>query len=217
MENIFLILEGIDGSGKTTIRKYIYRRLQEAALECLTIGQHSWTIPKYAEVINNIRNKNIIHTPEEIAEAFKLDKKVHYERTVRKHILERHVIADRFTYSDVVYNYVLWGIDVLNNYKAHIDSYNPQPNYIVFIDTPPDIAFNRIVKRKTNPKFWENTETLSSISQTYKKTFFDDPLPGLPPVIRIDNSGNEGWQKVVDDLVIGPIYNINNSQVHLER
>lgn len=211
-QNVFLVLEGCDGSGKSTIRQYIFAKLWASNQECLTVGQHGWHIPKYTEVIVNVRNRRCTYPQEKILEAYVQDKKVHYERTIRPHLQKRHVIADRYIYTDIVYHSVLHSIDVQTTYTAHLQAGTVIPDYVVFVDAPLDVTMDRIRRRARSRRWWEQEEYLSMIYRRYHEIFFEKPLPNLPPVIRVDNSRDgHSWMEQVDTLVLQGIFNVKPS------
>ncbi len=201
MRKVFLALEGGDGSGKSTIRKYIFRVLWENNQECMTVGQHSWCEPKYAEVIANIRNGRKMYSPEVISYAYLKDKQVHYNRTIAPQLMKRHVIADRYIYSDITYHEVLWGIEMHKTYERHIIHGTVQPDFIIFINTDPEVAVRRIKKRESSYRWWEKEDILRRIHEKYIEFFFKNPLPNLPPVYTINNTGKDEWKSQIDNII----------------
>lgn len=122
MRHIYLVLEGSDGAGKTSIRKHLFRRLVEAGNEVLTVIQTSWLIPEHTEVITNARYHHRQYPQEVITAAYVGDKEAMTRYLVEPNLPYRDVIGDRFVASDMVYHQLLWGIPPERTYEAYAAS-----------------------------------------------------------------------------------------------
>lgn len=189
----FICLEGTDGSGKSSLRRYLTTKLWDKGYDAVSTGPHSWLLPRYTEILIDIRNEIATYSNDIITEAYAEDKKEHYERTIAPSIaINRWVIADRYIFSDIVYHSVLWGIDPMVTVKKQRELGVGLPDFVLFLNTPPDIAYARVCKRQEDGfKFWETEETLIKLYEKYKEVFFSNLIPDMPPIYQIDNSGNQ--------------------------
>ncbi|QNR22520.1 deoxynucleoside kinase (plasmid) [Exiguobacterium sp. Helios] len=188
----FISLEGTDGSGKSSLRRYITSSFWDADVKALSTGPHSFLLPKHSEIIVDVREGRL-HSKEQITESYVLDKKEHQDRTIVPSIEKNQwIIADRSLVSDIVYHEVVFGIDPFVTYDMQRKLGVKMSDIIVFLDTPPDIAFQRINERQTDGfKFWETKETLKRLYDSYNQVLFSGRFPDVPEVKVIDNSGSE--------------------------
>src|SRR5690242_7753350 len=106
----YVVLEGGDGAGKTTIRREIAKHLVLRGIPVLEIGQHSWLNLLAARVILDAREQRAHFTPEAVREAYERDKWEHEVANVRPHLSRALVLADRSIISDAVYQEALYGM-----------------------------------------------------------------------------------------------------------
>lgn len=202
----FISLEGTDGSGKSSLRRYITTSLWNANRKALSTGPHSFLLPKHSEVIIDVREGRN-HPRDVITEAYALDKKEHQLRTIAPSISNnRWVVADRSLISDIVYHSVVWDIDPLHTYNKQKELGVKMSDIIMFLDTPPDIAFQRIHERQDDGfKFWETEDTILKLYNTYKNVLFSGMIPDLPYIKVIDNSGSSDDTKEQVDAFLKEI------------
>ena len=146
----FIVLEGIDGSGKTTQMKYIDEFLSTQNIKYICTREPGGI--KISEDIREIiLDKNNI-TMDNKTEALL------YAASRRQHLVEKilpalcedyHVICDRFVYSSLVYQGYARGIGIeevfdINNFAIQ----NKTPDLTIFIDVDTEIAFKRMQRRK---------------------------------------------------------------------
>lgn len=187
----FIVLEGTDGSGKTSLRKYVFRRLRDAGADVLAIVPQSWHVKAATETI--VRTKFFSkHAPsEKITWAFAEDKVDLSQRIIEPHLTCRHVVCDRFIASDMVYHEVMYGIPQAVTLAAYKDRPIKYPDFTVFVDTPPDLAFARVQKRGTGGKHaWDTLDIQRQLHANFR-ALFADPPSSFGTIVRIDNGGTE--------------------------
>lgn len=157
----FIVLEGIDGSGKTTQMKYIdeFLSTQDIKYKCTRE-------PGGIKISEDIRE--IILDKNNIAMDNKTEALL-YAASRRQHLIEKvmpsleddyHVICDRYVYSSLVYQGYARGIGIdevfnINNFAIE----NKIPDLTIFIDVDVDIALKRIQSRKNMDRLdLENAE-----------------------------------------------------------
>jgi len=201
----FVVLEGTDGSGKTGLRKYIFQRLGEAGVDVLAIVPQSWHVRAATSIIVRTKFFSESLPPDRITWAFIADKNDLSQRVIVPHLACRHVVCDRFLASDVVYHEVMYGIPQHVSLSAYKQSMIKFPDITVFVDTPPEVAFERVRKRCTGGKHaWDRLDIQRELQSKFR-ALFDSAITEFGRSVRIDNGGTrEEAYAQLEDLVIGP-------------
>lgn len=186
----FIALEGTDGSGKSTLRKILHDELNAAGHGCFMIGQHSWLDVAAGRVVLAARTQRNGIGRTELTRAYARDKLLHLRRNVLPALETVAVIADRFIYSDAVYHQVLYGIPAEETLAHHRVLGTVQPDIVVFVDTDPDVAYERAVSRGMSLRAHENRDTLRLLHRGYQAVLTEEALGADGPrIIRLDNNG----------------------------
>jgi len=157
----FLIaVEGIDGSGKTTIAGYIKEVLEDFGFKAEVLKEPSDSA--YGKMIKQSQER---FPPEKELELFILDR----VEDVEKNILPRinrciSVVMDRYYYSTVAYQGAL-GIDPNDILKKN-EEIAPKPDLTLIIDVSPETALKRIAERGKFTGF-EELEYLKKVREIY--------------------------------------------------
>ncbi|WP_030378778.1 MULTISPECIES: dTMP kinase [unclassified Streptomyces] len=188
----WVVLEGGDGAGKTSIRKHLYGAAQRADQEVLTVIQTSWLVPEHTEVITNARFHNRPLPRPRITAAYVGDKEAMTDRLIDPHLAERHVLGDRFVMSDMVYHQVLWDIPMDDTYQAYARSRVRFPDLTLFVDTAPETAVRRLMARGSDRRNrWDNLETQRRVHELFTHILYhSDRYPALGRIVVVDNSGD---------------------------
>ena len=184
MKGLFIVMEGPDGSGKTTQINLLEQYLKEAGYECLITREPGGTVigEEVRELILNPEYKEMSPVTEMLLYAASRAQLVH---EVIGPALEagRIVISDRFVYSSIVYQGIArnLGISTVAAVNAPgIGIY--RPDGIFFID----LSEEEGIRRKKNQKKLDRMEQESIdfhhlVSEGYRKV-----LAERPEVIKID-------------------------------
>ena len=190
---IFIVIEGIDGSGKTTLCETIFNtRLGK------TDKIRMFSEPTNYETGIKLRkflSGSLELPPEEELQLFIDDRKESVKRNIRPCLDSGiDVILDRYYYSTAAYqaNTSRTPEEILNqNLKEEF----PVPDYLFFIEIDPRIALKRISSRSENLDRFETIEKLETIYKNYQKV--------LPPnTIRLEG------EKSTKDLVLDVFSNL---------
>lgn len=188
MKGLFIVMEGPDGSGKTTQINLLEQYLKEAGYECLITREPGGTVigEEVRELILNPEYKEMSPVTEMLLYAASRAQLVH---EVIGPALEagRIVISDRFVDSSIVYQGIArnLGISTVAAVNAPgIGIY--RPDGIFFID----LSEAEGIRRKKNQKKLDRMEQESIdfhhlISEGYRKV-----LAERPEVIKIDGGKN---------------------------
>jgi dTMP kinase len=174
----FIVLEGIDGAGKSTQAKLLAERLTDRGIPVLLTAE-----PSDGPVGRIIKSMTTRPEPQEEARLFTQDRRDHVERVILPALAEgRTVICDRYIYSSVAYQGAR-GLDQETILSAQND-FAPQPDIIFLLEIPPDVAFVRIAsERGGRLSTFEVRENLEAVDAVYRN--LSDPL-----IRRIDGTGS---------------------------
>ncbi|HZX19731.1 MAG TPA: dTMP kinase [archaeon] len=154
MKPLFIVFEGIDGSGKGTI-------IKETKSFLLQNGVSQKDIFVTAEPTNGFYGKKVrellktspkpeLNAPQ-FLDLYVADRKEHIEKELLPALKENKIIlCDRYKYSTFVYQ-ALQGIPVEKIKKLHEGM--PVPDLIFILDVPAKTALERISKRKQLDSF----------------------------------------------------------------
>jgi len=181
MKGLFVVFEGIDGTGKTTQVRRLAESLRAQGREAVelrepTDGPHGSEIRRMA-----IEGRP---DPDRERELFVMDRR----EDVAKNILpslERGavVVLDRYYFSTMAYQGAR-GIDPCE-IRAENEAFAPKPDLLVLLDLSVDEALERVRKSRGGaPDEFEQAESLAKVKAIFDG--LDDPF-----ILRIDASGTE--------------------------
>ena len=152
----FLVLEGLDGSGKTEIARQLAALLTEtlgADHVLLTYEPHN---PSAAgEYIRDVLAKKIAVSPRTLALAFALNRADHNERVIDPFLDgdQRVILCDRYYLSSLVYQST-GGLSVEDVMELNRSA--RQPDLTLFLDTTPETSEQRIGQRQDHRELFED-------------------------------------------------------------
>lgn len=157
---MLIAVEGIDGSGKTTIAKHLVTFLRRNGYDAVLF--HEPSDSKYGRIL---RKSGKRLSPEEELELFLLDRK----EDVRQNIIPalkagKIVIMDRYYLSNVAYQSAR-GIET-KRIKELNEKIAPKPDLVILLDVDPEIGIKRIKKRGELSPF-EDIEYLKKVREKY--------------------------------------------------
>jgi dTMP kinase len=158
----FIIIEGLDGSGKTTQAKLLSANLQPTYKAFCTAE------PSHGKIGTYIRNRVLYgeSRASTVVEAllFAADRIEHIQNEVQPALDEgKIVVCDRYTYSSLAYQgsagLSLEWIEAINQNAL-------KPDFALFIDVDPEIVLSRLKRKKS---VMENLETQRKVREVYLK------------------------------------------------
>ena len=158
---MLIAVEGIDGSGKTTIVRHLVEELRKRGYDVVAFKEP--TDSEYGKMIRQILKDRKV-SPEEELKLFIKDR----EFNVRNNILPalkdgKVVIMDRYYYSTMAYQGAL-GLDV-ERIKM-LNKQFPKPDLVIILDVSPETALKRI-KAKRKPDRFEDVEYLRRVREIF--------------------------------------------------
>jgi dTMP kinase len=194
--SIFVAVEGIDGTGKTTQVEMLARALRAVGLD--PILSREPTNGLWGQRIRDSAANGRLSLEEEL-HAFINDRREHVQGTIQPALDEgKIVILDRYFYSTIAYQGSR-GADVLA-LQADMEAMFPIPDRVFLLDLDPTLAIHRIShSRKEAPNEFERVESLIRARDVFNS------LGG--PITRIDGSLSipAVHQSVMRAFVEGPL------------
>lgn len=171
---MFIVIEGIDGSGKTTLSECITSSLNQKGNKAVRYSEP--TNYETGIFIRKFLAEEIHLSKREQIEAFIRDR----EFSVTKNILPSLssgsiVILDRYYFSTAAYQaskeYTPEFILRLNTDKNF-----PKPDLVFYLDLIPELALERLTGRGKKKEIFETLQSLENIYHNFKKILPSDVL-----------------------------------------
>jgi dTMP kinase len=184
-KGIFIVIEGLDGSGKTTQAALLAQKLAQSYHVLLTAE------PSKGKVGTFIREGCLYEQTRLPTEAeallFAADRIEHMQTELKPALDEgKVVICDRYVYSSLAYQ----GSGGLSlDWIKTINARALQPDFSVFIDVPPEKVIKRLQRKKS---VMETLETQQKVRDVYMKYVDKGEL------IRVD--GDKDKELVAEEL-----------------
>lgn len=202
-KNLFIALEGIDGSGKSTQIKLLTQQLQAAGHKVHATFEP--TDSPIGKMIRSIFSGKMDADHKVIAALFAADRLNHLlnkTNGVLKMLEDGYtVITDRYYFSSYAYHSVYMQMDWVietNRLSAEL----LRPDCTIYIDISPEESMKRIAKGRTSTELYETLDNLTNVSNTYLQAF--EKLKNVEKISFVNGERNE--QEIAAD-----IYNIVES------
>jgi len=168
---MFVVIEGLDGAGKSTIiseLKYILK--YEKGIKVYATAEPS------SELISGMLTRLILRSKEKLEPISYVlylyaDRIEHWNKIIKKKLEEGClVLCDRYFYSTLAYQSAL-GVDekFLEFITDYLISKNiiGEPSLKIFIDVDPEISIKRLNSRVKSKEIFENLEFLKKVRERY--------------------------------------------------
>ena len=179
----FIVLEGLDGSGKSTAAEYLRDALtRKDALEPLLTREPS--DGPTGKLIRRALTREIQLDPKTFTLLFAADRFEHVQNEVLPALKEgRDVICDLYYFSNLAYQGDVAPQEMILSFNS-LARNAITPDFVFFIDTPPEECMRRIHTERDSEELFERADKLRSVETLYKEAF--DRLEGEENIIRID-------------------------------
>lgn len=197
----FIVLEGIDGSGKSTQVELLCKKLIESQIDCYQTKEP--TDLEVGKMIRKILTKQIELNVMAIAPLFVSDRLDHLlnekEGIIKKIESGQTVVSDRYYFSSYAYH----GVDIDMEWVINANSVCAnllKPDVTFFIDVKPELALERISLNRESNDLFETLDRLKEVRENYFKAF--EKLKSTEKVIIIngDATKEEITQEMFDKL-----------------
>lgn len=191
---MFIAVEGIDGSGKSTTIKEL-KRFLETKGEAVYLTAEPTSLAT-GRIVRNFLGETNSDTPlihEMLALSFAADRINHLREEIWPALRKKQtVITDRYFFSSIAYQ----SLNVSYEWVKGINRFATLPDVLVFIDVKVDKAVERLTKFRTSTEIYEKRELLQQIDRNYREVIkeFEDNLK----VIYLD--GNLEISEIYGDI-----------------
>lgn len=210
---LFIVFEGIDGSGKSTQIEKLgsYIRKHDKYQDVLFTREPTFRADEIRAKLRS--DSNAFSDGERMAKLFIEDRKMHtYDQIVPNLNQRILILCDRYSMSTCAYQSTQ-GISIEKLFKFHLDAEIITPDLTFYIDASKEISIKRRIKRgEPMEKFEKDEEFNKRLREQYlllaeminKKYFLARKVLGDISVI----NGNNSRKKVASDIVraFQPIY-----------
>lgn len=158
---MLITVEGIDGSGKTTIVKFLAEELKKRSYDVVTFKEP--TDSEYGRKIRKILREKSLN-PEKELELFIKDRELNVQKNVLPALRSgKVVIMDRYYYSTIAYQGALGlNLDLIKKLNEQF----PRPDFTIILDIDPEIALKRI-EAKRKPDRFEDIAYLRKVREIF--------------------------------------------------
>ncbi|MEV5011329.1 thymidylate kinase [Streptomyces sp. NPDC055692] len=186
----FIVVEGLDGTGKTTLRKGLFR-LFEGLFQVtpLALLTSNFLDPGRALDLVEGKYQPSPDNQDRYLAALAADKKATADRLITPSLSVRPVIADRWLLSELAFFAVKHDCAPKETYARLTVQLGVVPDLMLVLDVTPAAAMERAADRSgdaTRPD-WDVLEIQAKVREVYQwVTDAPAALPALGPVVRIN-------------------------------
>ena len=170
MKGKLIVIEGIDGSGKSTCAKNLAEKLNSINIKTIYTFE-----PTHSHYGAKLRDGMLSEDLDAEAELllFVKDRKEHIEYMIKPALEEGYfIILDRYFYSSIAYQGAK-GIDINRIINMHKD-FIIKPDIVFIFHLPIDIALNRIISKRGIADRFENETYLKKVDKIFHS--FNEPF-----------------------------------------
>jgi dTMP kinase len=162
---LFIVFEGIDGSGKTTLSEMLFKYFTKTGIPA--VKNHEPTDGNWGSRIRNILQKDAA-IADELLKLFIKDRKDDVSKIIRPALDKRKaVILDRYYFSNAAYQGAM-GISPVSIIQENRKQKFPEPDRVYLVDIDPDLALKRITRRNNKAELFEKAEFLKKVREIYQ-------------------------------------------------
>ena len=185
-DSAFIVLEGIDGAGKTTVAKKIVSLLTKEGIQAL------YTYEPYTKDLTEMLKKygrSLGGVMETLLMA--ADRYYHINEVIKPALsLGKVVVSDRYYYSSMAYQGAR-GVEI--SWIKAVNKFVLKPDIAIYIDVPPDLGLKRKINSLTRLEYLEgDLGVIKDVRAIYKD------LVSKGELIEID--GTLGLNDVINSI-----------------
>lgn len=164
-KGILVVLEGIDGSGKTTQARSLLRRLRTRGYKARFFREP--TRGKWGRAIKKLAARADSLTPDEELDLFVRDRRENVEKNLKPALRAGQVVVlDRYYFSTIAYQGAK-GIDA-GRIRRMNEAFAVKPDLVVVLDVDAGAGLARIRGRKTRDELFEREDYLARVRDIFR-------------------------------------------------
>ncbi|MDT0395098.1 MULTISPECIES: dTMP kinase [Streptomyces] len=186
----FIVIEGLDGTGKTTLRKGLFRLWEGlyGVTPLCVLTTNFLAVDQAAAIVTGKYQPNAGNRDAYLS-AIAADKRATLERLVLPQRPARPVIADRWLLSELAFFAVKHDMKVSKTYEALATRLTAAPDLTLVLDLETDASMSRAHARQGDAvrADWDVHNVQSRVRETYESVVTKpDGFPLLGDVVRLD-------------------------------
>lgn len=162
-KGVFICIEGLDGSGKTTQAKLLTKKLCEDGLNVVFTAE-----PSQGRIGKFIRKRLFEEKRMPVsveALLFAADRIEHVENEVNPELMQgKIVVSDRYVYSSLAYQ---GSAGLSLDWIEQVNSNALKPDLSIFIDVAPEVVLERLKRKKSVMEILETQKKVRDIYLRY--------------------------------------------------
>ncbi|OFY66799.1 MAG: dTMP kinase [Bacteroidetes bacterium RIFCSPLOWO2_02_FULL_36_8] len=169
---LFIVMEGLDGSGKTTQIELLKKKFHAHGMN--VTDTHEPSDGPIGLLIRKFMRHELSTHPASIAALFAADRLDHIKNSdygmLKKLQDGFHVICSRYYFSNYAFQGEYVPLDWLVNANTLGKSFL-KPDFIFYVNVPPEICIQRLSKGRTGMDIYENLEKLQNTHLEFLRVF----------------------------------------------
>lgn len=219
----FIVIEGIDGTGKSTLAQRLAEALRARGRDVLLTNEPT-RLPSGRLILERLTDKSLKLTAHEWLGMFVADRRMNIDTIVKPALAQgTDVIQDRSFYSTLVYQGEM-GIAPSDILKRH-EGWHPTPDLVVILDIAPRFGLARTRKRtlgvgqryvRQQGQKWifkdgdapQSTEKLNFL-QRIRRRYARIKGPNIAHLSVREHAGDDWRDKTTDELVAEVLHELD--------
>lgn len=194
----FIVFEGVDASGKSTISQMLFDHLHKSGINIYKTFEP--TDSPIGSVLRNILNKRIAADEKTIGALFLADRIDHLTNPVNGLLsyLEKgvNIISDRYYYSSYAYHVPHLSMDwIINANKVCADML--RPDIVFYMDVSIDVSMQRLNANRKFHDLFETRDRINNVISNYKEAISREGLKDNVVVINAERTIPEIFEEVL--------------------
>lgn len=178
---MLIAIEGIDGSGKTTIAKKLATKLN--------FNYINFPTNSFKNIKRFLKGKEKISKENQFL-LFLTDIAINT-------IYTKNCVLDRYVYSTLAYQNDLFSLEEAKTLFEKLKL--KKPDYVIYLDVDIEVALNRINKRKKKKSVFENTEFLKKVKKEYE-IMYENQFFVFNRWVKINTNG-KNVNQILDEIM----------------
>jgi dTMP kinase len=193
-KGVFICIEGLDASGKTTHAHRLVRNLRRKGFDAVYTTEPSrGEIGRFIRTYILQRKRRVPSVVEALL--FAVDRVDHVEKEIKPALENgKIVVSDRYVYSSLAYQGAA-GLDL--KWIEEINRLALPPDLAIYIDVPPEVVVKRLRRKKS---VMERLETQRKVREVYMKFLKNGKLVPVDGNRRKDEVAKDILKVILDFL-----------------